>query len=75
MKLLCILIKLAGFLESLMIFLGVYFILQTGLLKQQSISKNDNKEMDIIVSSLDPIFFCQLVELYKENPVFKENRR
>ena len=47
MKLLCILIKLAGFLESLMIFLEEYILLQTGLLKEQSISKNDNKEMDI----------------------------
>ena len=44
---LCISIKLAGFLESLMIFLEEYILLQTGLLKEQSISKNDNKEMDI----------------------------
>ena len=30
-----------------MIFLEEYILLQTGLLKEQSISKIDNKEMDI----------------------------
>ena len=58
MKLPWMLIKLAGvFLE----------LLQTGL-KQQS--NNDKKEMELTYFSRSISIFCQLVELYKENPFF-----